>query len=787
VQSGLHRDCALLYCDEVRAPLPGAAREAFFKPAFSPDLLLATNYIGHAWFATPALLRRASQAPGPRAGGVTFDLLLRCTEQAGAAAILAVPRLLCERRPASSADDAAQADGDRRALAAAAARRGLDADILPGHLAGHYRLRRRAAVTGLVSIIVPTCAAGDLVRACLTTLKARTAHRAIEIVAIDNIPPALADTKAWLRDNADTVVEIQEPFNWSRFNNRAVAAARGEYLLFLNDDIEVIEADWLDAMLDQLDRPGVGIVGARLLYPDGTVQHAGMFLAAPGLARHAFRYAAADEPGYFGLARTPRNVMAVTGACLLTRRATFDRLGGFDEAHEIINNDLDFCLRVHAAGLRTVFTPYATLVHHELASRATLKDVYDVGRFDRRWGARFALGDPYHNPNLTRQSDDQRADDEPTCLVFGGHPIFRAADIRRILVVKVDHIGDFITALPAIRRLKAHFPQAHLSVLAGQSVRGFAGLEPAIDAFIPFDFFHVRSALGKRELEPDALDALRARLAPCGFDLAIDLRKHLDTRELLLCAGAPITAGFDYMGQYHWLDVALEWEGDRGLHPKRYHVADDLLHLVDAVATAAQADRTGIQPAAVAALREEAAMPDGLAAFLDGAVVCVHAGAGNEMKQWPEAHFAALIDLLIAHHPVQVLLIGGAEEADIAARVLAMVGQRDRVLSVVGLLGLRALPAAIAGCVLYVGNDSGPKHIAAALGVPTVGIHSGTVDPIEWAPMGPRAVAVARAMSCGPCYINRLSDCPRDLACLRQLEPRAVYRACEMLLARVAA
>ena len=138
-----------------------------------------------------------------------------------------------------------------------------------------------------------------------------------------------------------------------------------------------------------------------------------MFLPAPAPARHAFRFAAADDPGYFGLALTARKVIAVTGACMLMRREHFDALGGFDEAHEVINNDLDFCLRAAEAGRRVVYTPHATLIHHELASRGSLPETYDPAAFERRWRLHFALGDPFHNPNLSTDHDDCRPNDEP--------------------------------------------------------------------------------------------------------------------------------------------------------------------------------------------------------------------------------------------------------------------------------------------------------------------------------------------------------------------------------------
>jgi ADP-heptose:LPS heptosyltransferase/GT2 family glycosyltransferase len=780
VQSGLHREARLLYADEVRENPASGEREAFFKPAFSADLLLASNYIGHPWFAASGLLARAEATPQSLFAFGEYDMLLRCAELAGPAGVHAIPRLLCER----AAGAAEAAAGEMRALSRAAARQGIEATVEPGCLPGIWRLRRRVMTKGKVSIIIPTCAANGYIETIVATLRGRTAYRNFEIVAIDNIPPSMAREKAWLPQAVDRVVDIPEAFNWSRFNNRAAAVSDGEFLLFLNDDMEVIQEDWLDAMLEYAQLPEVGIVGPQLLYPDRKVQHAGMFLAGLGLARHAFRFAAADEPGYFGLARTPRNCMAVTGACMLMRREHFDALGGFDEAHEVINNDLDFCLRTHDAGKRTVYTPHATLIHYELASRASMKDVYDLDHFVSRWRMRFAAGDPFYNPNLSKMFDDYRPNEEPAREVFSGHPLYRVEDIRRILVVKVDHIGDFLTAIPPIRRLKEHFPNARIAVLASGTVRSFAALDSSIDEIIDFNFFHVRSALGQRELDEEELKKLTARLAPYEFDLAIDLRKHLDTRELLRCAGAKLTAGFDHAGQFPWLDISLEWENDQRMLSKRYHVTDDLLHLVDTVATAGRADRIGIRPEAVAALRKEAVIPEAVEqAFLAGPVVCIHAGAGNEMKQWPIAYFATLIDLLITRNKVSVLLIGGPDEAKVEAELMAAVENAEQVMSLVGKLPLHILPAVIAGCSLYVGNDSGPKHIAASVGIPTIGVHSGTVDPIEWAPMGERSVAVARAMTCGPCYLNRLDDCSRGLACMRELEPQSVHRVCEMMLA----
>ena len=167
-------------------------------------------------------------------------------------------------------------------------------------------------------------------------------------------------------------------------------------------------------------------------------------------------------------------------------------------------------------------------------------------------------------------------------------------------------------------------------------------------------------------------------------------------------------------------------------------------------------------------------------------VVAVQPGVGNAVRQWPPEHFASLIDLLVSRNGVNVILIGGSDERELAAEVLAQVSDHKAVVSLVGKSSLNDLPVLLATCALYVGNNSGPKHIAAGLGVPTIGIHSGVVDAVEWGPLGKRAIALQRNMFCSPCYWSKPEDCPRDLACLKQVEPSVVHRYCEALLARKA-
>jgi ADP-heptose:LPS heptosyltransferase/GT2 family glycosyltransferase len=766
--SAMHAEAELFYCDE-RRPNPATGRwEPFFKPQWSPELMLATNYIGRFWCATAGIFVRAGATAGDWARFGDYDLVLRCTE--AAADIWRIPELLCERgRP-----EADHPTHERAALQRAMARRGIAGEVQPGCAAGYHRVRRARAGSALVSIIIPTCASRGLVRTCIDSIRAKTAYRNFEIVCVENIPADDAAAKRWVESNADTVVSIDGPFNWSRFNNLAARQAKGEFLLFLNDDIEIVEPDWLDALIEHAARPEIGAVGARLLYPDRTVQHAGLFWT-PQSGRHAFRHLAEDEIGYFGLARTERNVIAVTGACLMVRRDEFAAQGGFDEAHDIVNNDVDYCLRCWERGKRVVYTPHATLIHHEMASRHALDDDFDSAAFAHRWHRRLGVRDGFHHPHLSLRHDDYSYDGEPLELIYSRQPLFDRDEIRNILAIKLDHLGDFILATPALQRLRAAFPQAQIHLLTPPGSAALSGFAPGLASVIEFEFFFARSELGQRELTQDEIVALRDRLAPYRFDLAVDFRKHPETRPILQLSGARWLAGFDHRGRFPWLDIVAEWEQDPAAIRKQAHITDDLVHLADAVA---DATRPGISLLPLAPdARGDADEPPARR------LVCIHPGVGTPIRQWPAAYFAELIDRLAAAHDLDIVLIGNPDEAAIADEVLAAVQQPGAVRSMAGRIPLRELPGFLATAALFVGNNSGPKHIAAGLGVPTIGIESGTVDAREWGPSGANAVAIRRDMLCSPCYLSDPAMCWRGIACLTELRPSEVYEVCARLLA----
>jgi ADP-heptose:LPS heptosyltransferase/GT2 family glycosyltransferase len=768
----IDRDVDFIYADDHRFDAAHNRRIPFYKPDWSPELLLAMDYVGRPWVAKAAVLERAGLQPADLGRIDPYDLVLRLTE--------AAPRIRHLNKVLAAAVDATSQAAAEAALRAAARRRRLRATTHAGPLPGLWRFQRAITAPGLVSVIIPTAGRGGLIRRAIASLRETTPPGSLEIIVLDDVPPVEKRMKTWLRRNADRVVDVSGPFNWSRYNNAGAAVANGDYLLFLNDDVEARHPGWLDALLEHAQRPEVGVVGARLLYPDGKVQHSGQYLATTH-ARHAFRFNAGEDDGPFGLARAAREMAAVTGACQMIRRDVFHNLGRFDEAHDVINNDLDFCLRCWRQGLAVIYTPHAELMHHELATRASMEDSFDAERFTGDWRLDMLRGDPFHSRRLMSEADHTAPEPEPVLAVHAGPNGLDARDVRRILAVKLDHIGDYLTALPALRDLKTAFPKAQLTLLAPPATAALARRETCIDRVIDFVFFHPRSAEGQRAVTDGEYAALAAQLAPEHFDLAIDLRVQPETRTVLQHSGAAMLAGFNHNGAFPWLDVELEWEGDQRLQPKHAHVSDRLRMLVAATLVAcaplaARAILPATNPHDVPAL---ARLPS---EFLARRLVCIHPGVGNPVRQWSPASYAGLIDLLAAEE-LNIILIGGGDEQAVAQDVLDRVKSKESVASLVGSLKLAELGDVMQACAIFVGNNSGPKHLAASLGVPTLGIHSSVVDAAEWAPLGLAAMALQRRVICGPCYLEFATDCPRAMACLTGIAPRDVLAACRRLLA----
>lgn len=415
----LHPDAGLLYSDEDKINAEGRRFDPYFKPDFDPNLLRSQNYICHFTTIRTELVREIGGFRKGFEGSQDHDLILRCIERLRPTQIRHIPKVLYHWRaiPGSTAltrdaKDYASSAG-ARAVAEHLDRQHPGArveELSHGHYRVHWPL---PAKPPKVSLIIPTRDKVELLRKCVESILSRSTYPDYEIVVVDNQsvePAALAYLESLEGRERVKVLRYDAPFNYSAINNWAVSRSDGQVIGLINNDIEVISPHWLEELVSQAIRPDVGAVGAILYYPNDTIQHAGVILGIHGIANHIYAGLPRGYPGHGGRARVAQCLSAVTGACMLVRRGVFDEMGGLDEQLKVAFNDIDFCLRLRAAGYRNIWTPFAELYHHESASRGSedteekkQRFASEVDLMEARWGDLLPF-DPAYNPNLSLNS-----------------------------------------------------------------------------------------------------------------------------------------------------------------------------------------------------------------------------------------------------------------------------------------------------------------------------------------------------------------------------------------------
>lgn len=422
-KAAVSQPCPFLYSDEalftndITRP-----RVGHFKPDYSPDYLLSCNYICHLAAFTAQLYAQVGGERSVCTGSQDHDLFLRMCEVTGGA--YHIPKVLYYWRLSATSTAGGVAakpyvqTAALRALDDHFARTGIKAHAEPGLFASTYHaVYDLPDPPPLVSILIPNKDHTDDLEKALASLYAHTQYPAFEVLVIENNSTEAA-TFAYYEEAARRytnlrVLRYTGSFNFSAINNFGRAAAKGSYLLLLNNDVEVLRDGWLREMVAQASQPGVGAVGALLYYPDDTVQHAGVIVGLGGFAGHSHKYARRGSSGYMFRLATVNDLSAVTAACMLVPAAAYDAVGGLDEGFAVAYNDVDFCLRLRQAGYRCVFTPYAELYHYESKSRgldqkgaARQRFAAEQQRLQQRFGRETLTHDPYYNPNLTLDSED---------------------------------------------------------------------------------------------------------------------------------------------------------------------------------------------------------------------------------------------------------------------------------------------------------------------------------------------------------------------------------------------
>ena len=386
-----------------------------FKPDFNVDLLRSNNYITHFFVVRTSLIRQVGGFRREYDGAQDYDFIFRCTE--AAKKICHIPEVLYHWRThqASTADNPASKmyafEAGKRAIEAHLKRQGVEGTVSHTKDLGFYQVEYPVQGTPLVSVLIPNKDQKDTLKQCLDSVFSKTIYCNYEVIIIENNSQ---EKETWeyyeelkKRNNVKIVI-WESGFNYSAINNFGEKSASGEYLLFLNNDVEVINPHWMEEMLGNCQRKEVGIVGAKLYYPDDTIQHAGTIIGIGGIAGHAFLNMPRSRSGYLHKASLQMDLSAVTAACMMMKRTVFESLDGFEEALTVAFNDVDLCLRCVRAGYLVVYNPRVELYHYESKSRGSEDSEDKVRRFQQeiefmrtRWIDLLKQGDPYYNKNLT--------------------------------------------------------------------------------------------------------------------------------------------------------------------------------------------------------------------------------------------------------------------------------------------------------------------------------------------------------------------------------------------------
>lgn len=414
----------ILYSDEDKMSMDGHKFfQPHFKPDYNPDLLCTVNYICHLFVVDKNVIREVGMLRSEFDGAQDYDFIFRCIEAVKPEEICHIPKILYHWRchedsTAENPESKTYAfEAGKRAIEEHYKRTGIQAEVLRGEFLGLYRTRFIRDHDPLISIIIPNKDHTEDLKRCMVSIDQKSTYRNYEYIIVENNSTEEETFRFYKKLEAENpkahVVYWDKEFNYSAINNYGATFAKGEYILLLNNDTEIINEDCLEQLLGYCMRSDVGAVGARMYYEDDTIQHAGVVIGFGGIAGHCFVLQPRGTTGYCHRIICAQDYSAVTAACMMVKRSAFDEVGGLTEELAVAFNDIDFCMKLRSAGYLIVYNPYAELYHYESKSRGLEDTPEKVARFnkeiqifERRWPDIMRDGDPYYNPNLTLKSQD---------------------------------------------------------------------------------------------------------------------------------------------------------------------------------------------------------------------------------------------------------------------------------------------------------------------------------------------------------------------------------------------
>lgn len=791
MQLNLVPDSEIIYCDENHLNEEDGVFPHYFKPDYSDVLLLTRNFIGDFFLMDKMLFLTSGGYDCFPSGNAFHDLLLRATQVSQR--VLHVPIVLYNTLENQPFD----IELNRKIIKKNLSRREIAGDLSPNN--GIVNVNFRVTGRPRISIIILTAYIKSHINLipCLQSISIRSTYDNYEVVIVDNSRGKLDRSlvEEIFQNKAEVVfIEYDGAFNYSRMNNIAAEKSSGDYLILLNDDTEVITPKWMENLVGIGQLKNTGVVGVKLYYPDDTLQHGGIIFDHDGVGHHPYHFVEKNRSGYNNYLFLTRNCSAVTFACVLIPKKVYQDLGGLDEILDIECNDTEFCIRANDRGYNVIWTPLAELYHKESASRGHLPVERNLNYFFRKWKEKIVCGDPFFNKNLRlltaaypsfNSSSVKTTHFEPREVeesVSYKHRLpLQTSGIKKILIIKVDHIGDMILSIPAMRMIRDIFPEAEITLLCAPWTREIAELIPAVDKVITYAFFDEMS--GKLPSDGERKE-FRKLMAGQSFDLAVDLRRHDDNRMLFNYLPS-FNIGFDSDDfDDSSMSICVERPDcflETPAFKDKYHLSSQLLYLVR---SAFDADVEDLQP-----YRELPLLPpveNRNKRFEEikkkYRLIGIHPFSGNYTKQWSFKKFAHLINRIIKELNAFVVVFGAKRESTDMDRIFEHIDQKERTECLVGKIDLSEFIKLIQQVDLFVGNDSGPGHIAGSFDIPSVTIFSGRIIASEWHPFGSANQAVQSIIHCAPCYKAPEVECPFNNACLEGIQVPDVFEAARKAL-----
>ncbi len=782
----------LIYSDEDKIDSNSKRFDPSFKPDWNFDLFMSYGYLCHLVVIKESIVKKAGGFRLGVEGAQDYDLLLRCLIHINDKQnIKHIPHILYHWRsyPGSTA-----LSTNEKSYAHLAGLKSLKdfwniknplVEVKDGLNHCNYRVYFPVPQPlPLVSILLASGGGLKILKRCMESIRLKTNYPNYEILVDNgNKDP---DSIKFLEDLEKTwvvrIIQKRRPenfqFNYSKIINNLAEFSKGSILVLLNDDTEIISQDWLEEFVRQTSRPDIGVVGAKLLYPDGNVQHAGIILGVGGeIGAHVFIHYKDSDPGYMSRAQVPQNLSAVTGACIALRREIFFEVGGMEEDLAVTCNDVDLCLKVLQRGFRNLWTPYVKLYHSESATRGPddspekkSRFLHEVEFMKKKWNA-IIPNDPAYNPNLSFDPDGftiteiSRARkpwkkiniNNTKVLVNNGIKVSNRAIFKpikkslQILVVKLDHRGDMLSALPAFLRLREKFKDAEIDLICGPWNVPLVERLKLFRKIFPLNFFQESSISGiNRKKKEESL--FFKQLGE--YDIAIDFRILPETRILFNKINSNFNVGYrSYSVADSLLDICLDGENN----PSK-HITLKLLELVEAIPF----ETFNFPKLSVNDKTKKKEI--GIFPF-----------AGSSARQWPLNNFLELVQKLS-----QALL-------DWKINVYFPPAEFEKTslfksdfsnVSLITTSSLEQVIDSVSGCEIVVSNDSFGSHLPGYLGNKiSIVVFSGVVSVNDWRPALGEQKVYYSDLSCSPCYLGNSSDCPFDMLCLTQIPVNTILDA----------